>query len=292
MYVLDVDEPIPDTCSVRAWRPPVPGIDEVFHASIVDYAYPAHCHDTWTVLIVDAGAIRYHLDKRECAASGQTVAILPPGVIHDGQPAPSSPGFRKRNLYLEANFLPNRLIGAAVDKTNLHDVELRSALAGLHDVLRHHDAAMEAEARLALIGERITAHLAARSRSLHPFRAEPKIARELRLLLDETLPQTVRLADAATQLDRSVPHLVRTFTHTYGVSPHEYVTGLRVEAARHLLLAGTPVAHVATAVGFYDQAHLSRHFRRHTSTSPARYASSHPGAPSPRPQRPGNLVHR
>ena len=62
------------------------------------------------------------------------------------------------------------------------------------------------------------------------------------------------------------------FTRQYGVSPHAYVVGRRVEAARHLLLRGARPADVAVAVGFYDQAHFTRHFRRHVGTTPARYA--------------------
>lgn len=38
---------------VRAWKPAVPGIHEVFHARFVDHAYPPHTHDAWTVFIVD-----------------------------------------------------------------------------------------------------------------------------------------------------------------------------------------------------------------------------------------------
>lgn len=41
---------------VRAWRPAVPGILEVFHARFVTHAYPPHAHDAWPLLIVDAGA--------------------------------------------------------------------------------------------------------------------------------------------------------------------------------------------------------------------------------------------
>jgi hypothetical protein len=37
-------------------------------------------------------------------------------------------------------------------------------------------------------------------------------------------------------------------------------------------LAGYPPADVAAAVGFYDQAHLTRHFRRHTAVTPGQYA--------------------
>ena len=157
-----------------AWRPSVPGIAEVFHAHIVDYAYPLHCHDTWTVLIVDAGAIRYDLDTRHCGASGQTVAVLPPGVVHDGRPADGAPaGFWKRNLYLDASFLPSELTGAAVDKTNLHDRQLRAALASLHDSLVAGEGPLDGEGRLALIAERIAAHIAPRTASVFEHQNRP-----------------------------------------------------------------------------------------------------------------------
>jgi AraC-like DNA-binding protein len=84
----------------------------------------------------------------------------------------------------------------------------------------------------------------------------------------------VTLASAAAELDRSVPHLVRSFTREFGLSPHAYLTGRRVDMARRLLLHGTAPADVATAVGFYDQAHLTRHFKRHTSATPSSYARS------------------
>src|SRR6201987_1004313 len=102
LYDLDVEEEIPGHCTIEAWVPPVPAITEVFHAHIVDWAYPPHCHDTWAVLIVDDGAIRYDLDTRPRAAARRTVTILPPGVVHDGRPAPGAAGFRKRELYLRA----------------------------------------------------------------------------------------------------------------------------------------------------------------------------------------------
>ena len=41
------------------------------------------------------------------------------------------------------------------------------------------------------------------------------------------------------------------------------------------LLEGAEPAEVAIAVGFYDQAHFTRHFKKHTATTPARYARSH-----------------
>lgn len=273
MYDLDVDGPAPNRCQVRAWRPTVPGIAEVFHGRIVDYRYPPHCHDTWTVLIVDSGAIRYDLDTHRCGAAGDTVAILPPGAVHDGRPADGAVhGFTKRNLYLEADTIPMSLIGAAVDHTNLRDGELRSAIVGLHDAIVAGEGGLDGEVRLAMIVERITDHLLAHA--VPTPAPESGAADQLRAFLDQHTVGSVTLIDAAAQIDRSVPHLVRSFTQAFGVSPHAYVVGRRVEAARRLLLQGEPPAAVAVAVGFHDQAHLTRHFKRHTSVPPARYAAS------------------
>ena len=272
LYDFDVGEEIPGRCTIEAWVPPVPAITEVFHAHIVDWAYPPHCHDTWAVLIVDDGAISYDLDTRPRGAARRTVTILPPGVIHDGRPAPGTAGFRKRELYLRADFLPAALTGAAVDRSNIADTRLWAALAGLHDCLAHGAEPLDAEERLAMAGERIAAHLAAAARPVPE--PERPIAWQLRLLLDEHIVAPITLEVAGAALDRSVPHLVRSFTRQFGVSPHAYVIGRRIDAARRDLLRGARPADVAAAVGFCDQAHFTRHFKRHTSMTPARFARS------------------
>jgi hypothetical protein len=65
--------------TIRAWRPPVAGVAEVLHAHFPEHAYPSHTHDTWTVLLVDAGTVRYGLDRHEHGALGDRVTLLPPG---------------------------------------------------------------------------------------------------------------------------------------------------------------------------------------------------------------------
>jgi AraC-like DNA-binding protein len=153
---------------------------------------------------------------------------------------------------------------------------LRTALSQLHDRLLHDAEDLDAGARLALIAERITGHLT-RAPYLAPA-PEPGVAGQLRQLLDEHITGQISLAQAAATLDRTIPHLVRSFTRQFGLSPYAYVTGRRIDAARRLLLQGAAPAYAATAVGFYDQAHLTRHFKRHTATTPpATPAVTHEG---------------
>jgi AraC-like DNA-binding protein len=268
LYVLSVSP-------VTAWRPAVAGISEVLHARYVDHAYPMHTHDAWALLIVDAGAIRYDLDKsgNGHGAVLDAVTLLPPGVAHDGRSA-TPHGFRKRVLYLEPSVLDPILAGAAVDMPTLRDGPLRARVSALHRALAHPADAFEAESLLAFVGERLRGHLRRHRAASAQFTAAGGLAVAFRELLDERTVTGVSLADAAELLHAHPTHLVRAFRQAYGLPPHAYLTGRRIDRARTLLLAGMRPAEAATAAGFYDQSHLTRHFRRFLATAPATYASS------------------
>jgi AraC-like DNA-binding protein len=257
---------------VRAWKPVVAGVHEVFHARFVDYAYPPHVHDAWTVFVVDDGGIRYDLERRHrgAGAGGDLVAILPPHVVHDGRAATGS-GFRKRVLYLATDVLDERLVGRAVDQPDVRDPALHRGVHALHRALGQPDDALEAEARLALVGDRLRAHLCGRPGGAAVDRPPARLAQDLRDLLDGRLFEPTTLAHAGATLSASPAHLVRSFTRTFGIAPHQYVLGRRIEAARRRLLSGEPIALVAAGVGFFDQAHFTRQFKRQVGTSPGRY---------------------
>ena len=257
---------------VVAWRPGVPGLTEVLHARFTDHAYPAHTHDAWTLLLVDDGAVRYDLDRHAHGASPAAVTLLPPGVPHDGR-SQSPGGFRKRVLYLEPATLGADRVGRAVDHPAFADDVLRNRVSRLHAALRPDTEVLEAESRLAFVLERLGQHL---DREVAPVAAvrDARVADGLRELLDARLVEGVDLTGAAARFGVTPTHLVRAFTRRHGLPPHRYLTGRRIDLARRLLLDGVPAAEVATAAGFYDQAHLTRHFRRMLATTPAAYARS------------------
>ncbi|MFF3192607.1 AraC family transcriptional regulator [Streptomyces misionensis] len=254
---------------VNAWRPRVPGVTEVFHAHFTEYAYPMHVHDAWTLLIVDDGAVRYDLDRHEHGTPLDTVSLLPPHVPHNGSPATPG-GFRKRVVYLDSSRLGEELIGAAVDGPDLRDPVLRRRVGQLHSALARPGDELEAESRLTLVGERLRGHLRHCADPPRP-RRDPRLARRLRELLDARLVDGVALAEASTLLHAHPTHLVRAFSGAYGIAPHQYLMSRRVGRARRLLLDGLPPGEVAALTGFYDQAHLTRHFRKLVGVPPGRY---------------------
>ena len=98
----------------------------------------------------------------------------------------------------------------------------------------------------------------------------------LRRVLDflkDNLAEDVTLAQAAAVAGVSPYHFARQFRQSTGLSPHQYRIERRIERAKQLLQTGrVPVSEVAITVGFADQSHLSRHFKRLLGTTPARFA--------------------
>jgi AraC-like DNA-binding protein len=194
--------------------------------------------------------------------------LLPPHVAHDGR-ATTSRGFRKRVVYLEQHVLAQSLIGAAVDGPLIRDERLRRAASALDRALVVGDD-LHAESRLAVVVERLVWHLSGRPQ-VAAGPAPAAVACRAREVIDADLAAVTRIADVAETLGVSTAHLVRSFTRSYGLPPHRYLLGRRLDLARRRLLAGEAPVDVAMTTGFYDQAHLTRHFKQLLATTPGSY---------------------
>lgn len=65
---------------------------------------------------------------------------------------------------------------------------------------------------------------------------------------------------------------LRRFERTTGVTPHAWLTRLRLEHACRLMRhTDNSIAQVASDVGFYDQSHFNRAFRQAYGVSPSKY---------------------
>ncbi len=261
--------------SVRAWKPPIPGVREVLHARFEGHAYPPHTHAAWTLFIVDAGSVRYDLDRRARLAEPAMVSLLPPHVVHDGR-AWRAGGYRKRVVYLEPEVLGEAVVGPAVDRPAIVEAGLRRRVARLHDSLACGDDALEAETRLAFVVEQINRTYVPADPAGEDHRMD-HLADALRAHLDEHATETVTLARTAALLDASPTRLARAFVAAFGITPHAYLLSRRLDLARNRILDGQPLAQVAAEVGFFDQAHLTRRFKEFLGVTPGRFARAAPG---------------
>jgi AraC-like DNA-binding protein len=89
-------------------------------------------------------------------------------------------------------------------------------------------------------------------------------------------PSLLRSADLATALDVDVRSLQRRFRHYVGVGPKWVIQRYRLHEAAEQLKAENPppLADLAASLGYADQAHFTRDFKRVVGQSPGAFATT------------------
>ncbi len=88
----------------------------------------------------------------------------------------------------------------------------------------------------------------------------------------EAFGRTITLEELASAAGLSAAHFSRLFKNTIGQTPMQFVTAFRLEQARAMLAdRPRPLADIAMACGFADQAHFTRVFKKEQGTTPRAY---------------------
>jgi AraC family transcriptional regulator len=115
-------------------------------------------------------------------------------------------------------------------------------------------------------------------RSQHISRPRGRLSslqlRETIELIHANLSEELCLAHLAASLNLSTFHFARLFKNTLGLSPHQYVLQNRVERAKKLMAIsrGSTLTDIALQVGFYDQTHFGKAFKRVVGVSPKAFS--------------------
>ena len=241
------------------------------------HVYAPHAHEEFTIGVCVGGSelIDYR-GGRICATPG-SIVVLGPGEMHTGGPGSTTDGYAYRALYADPALLTDGILGAALPHFReplLDDAELAVALRSAHTQLSLCPDPLEAESRLPWL---LTA-LARRHSTSCPVSDEIPgadwVAHAVRDRLADELLTPPSLSSLAADFGLSRYQLLRAFRTTMGIPPYAWLAQYRVTRARGLLDTGGRPAEVAAQVGFADQAHLTRWFRRVLGVTPAAYRNS------------------
>lgn len=88
--------------------------------------------------------------------------------------------------------------------------------------------------------------------------------------IHQHLAQNPSLMMMAEIVQMSPFYFSRLFKKSTGLAPHQYLLKCRTDQAKQLIKAtDLSIADIASQVGFVDQSHLNRHFKRHFGVSPS-----------------------
>ena len=228
------------------------------------YRYGPHFHDAWSIGAIDYGACAFTVRDAPHLAQAGDLVVIAPGDVHTGGTSETPLGYRM--LYVEPSWLDDHaraLLGAAAafDGPVIRDPALCAQwLAALAP------EGMDEAGR----AERISAALFAllREHARAPGRWRPRTrmsATSCARAWRGTRPARRTWRRWRAQA-RHRTTLVKQFARRYGLPP-QAGCNWRVARAR-LLRGGLPLADAAHAVGFADQAHMTRVFKQVYGSTP------------------------
>lgn len=235
--------------------------------------YDKHSHAHFSIGAITGGHSHY-LNQRSLQEVGPgSLVLMNPEEVHACNPIADQP-WSYLMFYLDTDWLRSQQEEAGLgsefrpfDMTASRDPLLYQGLQHLHHQLVEAPDPLAREVACHLFSRQLLARL---TPARWDDRPPQHLQRAAELMQDDSAsPLSLSQLSAVAGLTPS--HFVRAFSHHYGMTPHAYLLDQRIRHARSLLRQGQPLAEVALASGFADQAHFQRQFKRRVAATPGQY---------------------
>ncbi|MGH9603518.1 MAG: AraC family ligand binding domain-containing protein [Terriglobales bacterium] len=274
---------------IKVWRLPDLGNVELHRGQSVARSYPRHWHEEFHFCLIEGGAGELLYRGATHATPTGCLFIVHPGEVHANR-AWDDDGCTFRNLYVRPESLQQALRDMDASgslpffpEPVLFDADLVTRYLRLHRVLEVQSSRLDRESRLLDFLAHLTGRFAAERPCRRRVGSERQSVERIRHYLTDNYAENISLKRLAEVAGLSPFHLNRTFSRELGLPPHAFQTQVRVLKAKQLLQQERPIAEVASATGFADQSHLTRHFKRVIGVAPGEYARN----PKARPKQTG-----
>ena len=275
---IDTADPQGEREHAWRWRDAALGGAELLHARFVTHRFAPHSHEGYAFGVVESGAESFWYRGAERIAKPGDLIALNPDELHTGARAALADHWAYRMIYASEAMVA-RCSSPDSDQPDhmpffpepvIRDRETADAFCRLHAAISGSEGALTEATRFVEVLAQI-ANRHGRARQRAPRGADRGLAQRLRTFLDENYQRNVTLAELGEYAGVSPFHLAHVFRNAVGLPPHRYLEQRRVRHARALIAAGRPLSFAALDAGFNDQAHLTRHFKRHLGVTPGQY---------------------
>ena len=266
--------------STRYWFDrQAPGLS-LLCADFTTHEYPAHIHDALMVAATETGGSEIQAGGGPDEAHSAALLVVNPGEPHSSR-MNGSRRWQYRSFYLERSAIDDVAAGMGVgelpafSRNMLKDGDLIGWFLALHHALDdgHADQFRRRELLVGTFGQL--------ARRYGDGGARVPIAPRDRVLLESVITAMrdrytghLTLADLAAVAGLTQFQLIGLFRKGVGMTPHAYLTQIRLASARAALRRLVPIADAAIQSGFYDQAALTRTFKRCYGITPLQFAQA------------------
>jgi len=242
-----------------------------------EFSFDRHYHLDCHIGIVTEGVQRQRYEGRTEHVGPGRIALMPPGVIHDGV------GDGGGAYTLKTFRVPREMLGglcrefgkadAGLPAMTIENALLADRLNTLHNAMQTSSPdplAIQAE-WLALLHQLfVGAH--ALAPEIRQYSLSAIAWNTVREYCMTHLADKITLDELAALCHLGRFQFLRQFKRTVGMTPHAWLLRMRLEQACSLLAhrAGN-LTDIAQEVGFFDQSHFNRAFRQAFGVAPSQY---------------------
>jgi AraC-like DNA-binding protein len=245
-------------------------------ADFTTHEFATHTHEALLVAVTEEGGSEVAAPGVSDEAHSAALLVVGPAEPHSSRMRRSG-HWRYRSFYLMESALEE--VAGSLDLARFPS--LGSALLRqpdlIHAFLRLHrslesgaDELLGRELLVSAFGGLVARHAAAR-RTLALPAADRVLLDRVTGILRERHAERVTLPELAAPAGMTQLQLIGLFRAGTGLTPHAYLTQVRLGAACRLLRGGATIAAAALEAGFYDQSALNRHFKRCYGMTPLQY---------------------
>jgi len=238
---------------------------ELFEGALTSHVYPWHWHDSYTIVLVEKGAMKYVYRDGEVIAGAGQVLVINPFTSHCNFPV--------EECVYKVFFLPVGYISEDAwfarqfQREGANDSTFFNTLLRLFDQLK----AVEDKETCTIIAAELSRLL------MHNFAFHDKpVAVDKRIVpaiafVQQHFDKKLTIERIAATCHLSRFHFQRLFKESTGLTVHEYIQQLRTEYGKELLRRGVQITDTSIEAGYFDQSHFHKAFKRMWVSNPSRF---------------------
>lgn len=235
----------------------------------------AHFHNEVSIGLVESGGCKTEIYGKAYELTEKTILIIPPTLAHKCNPY-NYKEWKFKMLYINEDWFKNAFRNDRLEiKFSYIKMNERmfNDVIELFDNLEKNAMNLENEPKLLKYVSTLTNIGDKSYEKENNINLNFKKINEIKEYLDESYLNEITLDDLSKISGISKYYLIRQFEESQGLSPHKYLTNLRINHAKNLLRNEDNFADIALESGFYDQSHFIKYFKEYTGVTPTKYRS-------------------